>query len=362
MHARPSSRRSRGITLIAVMVGVSVGFIIIAAVFSGFGFFEGQRRQMTGGDGALQNTLGGISEIQRSVKAAGSSITRSGQLFCPSINIYYDGRGTLADGVPIAPVAIADGGSGSDTLTVAFGSSLFASMPIRIVEQMPNPSAILKANAFTGLAVGDLFVIGTPGTSLPCSLMQVTHLATTGQNVHIQHNPGQSGPWNPPNPRNVFSNAPDYPAGSVIARIGTLQWVRYQVRAGRLEAVDLIAGTTAAIAEHVVALKAAYGTVDGTNRAIEQWVSATDAWANPSALQIAAIRAVRLGVVLRNPEHVKSTRADGACDASATQTVSFWQDGPSFDLDTLGEDWRCFKYRTFTLVVPLRNVIYGGAE
>ncbi|MEO7402227.1 MAG: PilW family protein, partial [Burkholderiales bacterium] len=293
------------------------------------------------------------------VKHAGSAIIQSGVMNCTSINIYYDGD-VIANSAPLAPVFILSGGAGSsDEVTVTYGSSLFGPMRNQIIDQMPSPSSIFNANTGVGLAVGDLAMIGVPGSTLPCTLFQITHIAVTGQGTNIQHNPGVTAPWNPPNPVTEFTVAPAYPAGAVISRIGQLRWNTYRIRNNRLELVDIVNDTTDVLAEHVVGLRAWYGTSDGTNKNIEQWVAATGAWTTPTSAQIAATRAVQLAVIVRNPNHIKTTRSDGVCDATTTATLDTWDSGPTFDLSTTGTDWRCFKYRVLTLVVPLRNVIYG---
>ena len=351
--------RQGGATLIAIMVALLVSFTVSLGVYSSLSLFEGNRRTLVGGDSTLENAVAALSEVQRGVKHAGTSILQQGSLFCPSINIYYSGT-VVADGAPLAPAFIVDGGSSSDEITVAFGNSLFGAMQNRVIEDMPSPSAILKVNTNIGLAVGDLFLIGNPGSALPCSLKQVTSFPPAGPSwINIQTNPGASGPWNPPNPNTVFANAPSYPAGSIIMRIGRLNWLTYRVNNQRLEVVDELTDTSEIIAENVVAFKAWYGTSDGTNKNIEQWIPATGAWVTPTATQIAAMRGIQIAVVVRNPNHVKSTRSDGTCDATANASLELWPDGPTYDLAGVSSDWACFKYRTLSLVVPLRNVIYG---
>lgn len=357
VHDRPD--RQRGATLVAIMVALVISFTVSLGVYSSLAMFEGNRRALIGGDSTLENAVAALTEVQRGVKHAGTSILQQGSLYCPSINIYYDGD-TIADSAPLSPASIVDGGTASDELTIAFGNSLFGAMQNRVVEDMPSPSAILKVNSNVGLAVGDLFLIGLPGSALPCSLKQITSFPPAGPSwINIQTNPGASGPWNPPNPNTVFTTAPSYPAGAIIMRIGRLNWLTYRVRDERLEVLDEIAGTTEVIAENVVAFKAWYGTSDGTNKNIEQWVGATGSWVTPTATQIAAIRGVQIGVIVRNPNHVKSTASDGSCNATAQSSAELWPDGPTFPLSTLGTDWACFKYRTLSLVIPLRNVIYG---
>jgi type IV pilus assembly protein PilW len=352
-------RLQRGQTLISIMIGLLVSFAVTLGVYSTLSVFEANRREMMGGDASIENAVATLSEIQWGIKHAGSGIMQSGVLNCPTINIYHDGD-VIADSAPLAPVFITDGGaSGSDRVTVGYGSSLFGPMRNQIIDQMPSPSSIFNANTGVGLNVGDLALIGLPGSTLPCTLFQITQIQVTGQGTNIQHNPGVSAPWNPPQPEHEFTVAPAYPPGSTILKIGQLRWHTYRIVNNRLELYDIINDTTDVLAEHVVGLRAWYGTSDGTNKNIEQWVAATGAWTTPTPAQIAATRAVQLAVAVRNPNHIKTTRADGVCDATTVSTLETWDGGPTFDLSASGADWQCFKYRVLTLVVPLRNVIYG---
>lgn len=339
------------------MIGVIAGAMVIGAVASSLSFFQAQRRQLTGGDTILQAGLAGLTEIQRAVKGSGATIN-NGQALCSTINVYYDGRGAIADGASAAPVAATSGGTASDQLSVLAASSLFGAMPNRVVSPMPSASAVLKVSNTIGLADGDLFLVGLPNSTLPCSLMQVTQLMTTGFGKDIQHNPGSSGPWNPPNPATVFTNAPSYPEGSLILKVGAFNWLTYRIQGDNLEVVNRVTGASMVIAENVVGMRVWYGTSNGVTKSIEQWVAPTGSWATPSTTQIAAIRAVRIGLVLRNPEFVKPA-SGSTCDATANSTLRLWIDGPTFDVSNTAADWACYRYRTLNIVAPLRNTIYG---
>ncbi len=46
------------------------------------------------------------------------------------------------------------------------------------------------------------------------------------------------------------------------------------------------------------------------------------------------------------------------CDATKVPPTS-WDGGPALDLSS-NPDWQCYRYRTFSLVIPLKNVVFGG--
>lgn len=350
-------RTQGGVSLVSLLIGVLVGALVLTAAMSSFAFFQGQRRQLVGGDGVLQQGIAGLAELQRAVKSSGAT-TMNGALLCSTINIYRDGVGTIADGSPTSPVRIVDGGTGSDTLTVTIASSLMGTMPVRVVSSQPPNSKVLQVNTAMGIVTGDLILVGQPASTLPCTLKQVTNTNNTGWGANIQSNPGANGDWNPPNASNAFTTAPSYPAGSVVVKVGNFNWVTYRIVGDDLQMLDNATGATQVIAENVVGMRVWYGTSDGTNRNIEQWIGATGAWVTPTPVQVAAVRAVRIGLVLRNPEHERSSTG-GACDTTTNAVLTLWTGGPTFDLSTTGADWSCFRYRTLTLVAPLRNVIYG---
>lgn len=347
----------RGITLVSVMVGAIIGGIVAASAFASFSFFQVERRRTVGSDTATQGGLAAMIELQRAVKAAGAITMASGQPLCATINAFNAGSGVVADGRPIAAVAITDGGTNSDTLTLSFASSMFAGTPNRVITQMASTTGSLRLSNSIGLAAGDLVVVGAPGTQLPCTLMQVTGLPATGFNVDLQHAASPSAPWNPPDPAAVFTRAPLYPEGALVWKTGRLNWLTYRVIDSRLQVTDELSGAVEVIADQIVSMKVWYGANDGANKNIEQWIPATGPWAAPTPAQIATLRAVRIGLVVRvaapaNPEA-------GVCAATPAAIVTLWPGGPTFDLSGLGADWACYVYRTLTLVAPLRNVIYG---
>ena len=134
----------------------------------------------------------------------------------------------------------------------------------------------------------------------------------------------------------------------------------YRVAGGNLEAVNVVTNAVEVVASNVVMLKAWYGTSNGAISRIEQRVPATGAWASPlDALHINAIRAIRIAAVARSQHPEKPSVLGGTCDATTVAPAS-WPDGPTLDLSS-DSSWRCYRYRVLTLVIPLKNVIFGAS-
>lgn len=347
--------RQEGFSLVELMVGLFVSMLIVLVLMGSQMFFEASKRTMTGSANAVENAAISLYSIERDVRMAGLGLLTNGALACSSINIYYNGA-AKANGATAAPVTISHTDGAPDELTILQSASLLGAASNQIIAGMPTPSSILKANSGRGLSVGSLILVANPNGTDPCTLMQVTHIQQTGFGTDIQHNPGQSL-WNPPNPNNVFSNAPAYPAGSALLNVGTLGWGTYRVRNDALEYVDNITGQIGRVADNVVFLRAQYGVTNGASTTIDQWVDATSEWANLDSAHIRAIRAIRVGVIARSA-HREKPGQDGQCNTTS-EPPEAWPGGPVIDLSA-NPDWRCYRYRTFNIMVPLKNVIWGS--
>lgn len=73
--------------------------------------------------------------------------------------------------------------------------------------------------------------------------------------------------------------------------------------------------------------------------------------------------AVQVVLTARSNQPEKPSVAGGACDTTAANSVSLAWTGGSVDVSGniglgAGDDWKCYRYKTFETTVPLRNVIW----
>jgi len=154
-----------------------------------------------------------------------------------------------------------------------------------------------------------------------------------------------------------------FDANPRIHDVGALVLRTYSVDNGNLMARDdFSSGTQVQVANNVVALKAQYGISDAGSQIVNQWVSATlgpaGNWATPSLVDLRRVKAIRLAVVIRSAIKERPDAATGQCTVTSVAPVS-WPDGPAIDLSN-DPDWRCYRYRSFETVVPLRNVLWAN--
>jgi type IV pilus assembly protein PilW len=350
LHTRSQS----GLSVVEVMVGLMVGTLVTLSAWGSVMFYEANRRVAIGGNGALENALATAMAIQRDVKSAGLGFVFANTPACTSINVFHDGA-TVADGAAIAPVAIEDGGAGSDQVSVAYSGSILGGAPVQTISGMADPSDPIRVNTTGNITSGNLILVASANSAAPCTLMQASLATVAGFGTEIARSAGE---WNPGDPSGAFSNAPAYPANSSVIRADGFTWVTYRVTNASLEVVNNLTGAVDVLAENVVLLKAQYGASNGTAPHIEQWTSATDAWVPPlDAAHVSAVRAIRILVIARAP-HRERPAAGTACDATPDAPEG-WPGGAAVDLSA-DPDWQCYRYKRLLLTIPLKNVIFGG--
>jgi type IV pilus assembly protein PilW len=115
-------------------------------------------------------------------------------------------------------------------------------------------------------------------------------------------------------------------------------------------------------------MKAQYGISAGIGQPL-QWVSAgTAPWNALTSALAAEIKAIHVGIVARNPQFIQPATHGGSCDATVNTGAGsagkpyLWPGGPAVDLGaalaTDNPNWGCYKYRTFDLVMPLKNALF----
>lgn len=221
--------------------------------------------------------------------------------------------------------------------------------------------------------------------------MGVTNVATTANGVNVQHNSGTSL-WNPPNPVTAFINpvtgltaAPAYGTSAQMLPLGTFSRREYQALCNSLVFTDLNTGGAATpsctgstftnatpLAANVVNIQAQYGVIPSSLvGGIACWVNATGAstnacdasdWSSPTLANTKRIEAIHLAVTVISPQ-IEKPNSTGACTATASTAATnypvSWPGGPTIDVTTL-PNWKCYRYKVFQTIIPIRNAIWAN--
>ena len=126
---------------------------------------------------------------------------------------------------------------------------------------------------------------------------------------------------------------------------------------------QLVSDVSGVISDGIVLLKAEYGTDTNGNGVIDG-----NEWSQAAPLN-ARVLAVRLAVVARSAQPEKPSVVGGACDTTILNSAAYpaWIDSTNVPLDIsaslnlntgAGDDWKCYRYKTFENTVALRNVLW----
>ena len=117
----------------------------------------------------------------------------------------------------------------------------------------------------------------------------------------------------------------------------------------------------------IVNLQAQYGVSASANsNTVTDWVNATGTiWGNPSNANRNRIKAIRVAIVARNGllEKEGVSTACSSLDSNNPTGLCAWAGSdrnlaPNIDLTSI-TDWQRYRYRVFTTIIPLRNVIWA---
>jgi type IV pilus assembly protein PilW len=382
----PATARQRGASIVETMVGILIGLIVVAVIYNTLIVAEGFRRSTLGVADA--QVTGQLSQfiVGRELSNAGNGVMSG------------DGIAALAlcDEWRLRPMPalITDGGAAttSDTVTIFYSNSPKIVHPVRVED----PAMAAAADPITvaspnGFRVNDWFVATDRAAN--CTLGQVTAITQPDNSVYP---PAAAGGFVKLAFASKAGAAASYPVGpSRVVNLGqNMTRSLYSIDAAKsqLNTTDdnpglLVAATPVPLAQNVVLLKAQYG-VDTSNPpdAIPDcWTPADNsdtcgvgldfsaavfqtvpAPANMAA-RIAAIKAIRVAVVVRSEDVAKDDPANQTLwGRSAVGAPDVWLFNCAADDATCQGRLRInpmlqdgVRYRTYEATIPLRNSIWN---
>jgi type IV pilus assembly protein PilW len=331
---------------------------------------------------------------------------------CTTVNTYCSGdascgsvAGPIAD-FSLASVSVKDGAAGSpDTVTVRFFANpddsnfvppasgiVIANEPDPLTPSVPR----LRVSSNFGCRQGDLILVSDPkSTTSTCTLMQVSAVpGTTPGSLTLQHQAIATAPFNNPAWDTIVAGSlPTQPAGDTAVTAVATCFRRasnkaYFERSYSIDTANSLLRRTdntvvpvvvdEPVASGIVDMQAQYGIAADGAQNVTSWVDATTAagWDKPSPKaggvagttttgRLQDIKAVRISLLARSSQYEKpSSGAGGTCDATTgdpgTPGASGWSGWATFATDGYPGDWRCYRYRAFEIVLPLRNVIWAN--
>lgn len=348
-------RRQRGLSIVELMVGIVVSMLVGLAAAGSAIVFTAAQRQGVGVGGAVLGADGALAALKNDVALAGLGFFGEASYLCQNLALSVDAA-VPVNGTAFVPVRITAGANG-DSVDIVYGDRIESGANVRLQAASAGDAAALSS--FLPAAVGQAVLLApapaTPPSAAPCLVRTVTAVTASTPDVPQQLSfANQAGALHN---QAAFSMAPAFAAQDRITLLGQVRWNRY-VRVGDTLVLQrpLQAGAAdAVIARNVVGVRAQYGisAAAAGSTTLEAWQDATGAFAALNAATLPRVRGIRIGIVTRSPQREKADN-DGVCRASLAKPQLF-----GAEVDPPEADWACWRYRTSTVVVPLRNVVLG---
>ncbi len=390
MHARTSAssrRRSLGLSLVEILVGVAIGLIGIVAIFQAVAVWtKHTQTTSSGGDAQVAGTLA-LFSIERDVKQAGHGFGRAVSPVMGCLVAANDTTPARAFNFGLRAVDIAASAAGApDQINILYGDSSF------YVEEGAFTDATATTNKLrrrSGFKKGDLAVVAVnpsaSAASAACQLVQITddtdpdgytvgHTTTPFVTFYAASAPAVASRFNSAGSAPAFTSGTMYNLGPrPRLDVWSIQGNRLLTRTDQIDVGGGGAGPTSMqIAEGVINLKAEYGVDTNGNGIVDaaEWTTVAPAdWRTLFAIRVAVL------VRSRQYERNRDPAASGVRAVTPTAANPYYFGDPartflmrnvdgsadSFDDATADpNNWRYYRYRVYERVIPLRNMLWGN--
>lgn len=376
------SARARGFSMVELLVSLAIGMLALVFATRLITGAEQNKASALGGSDSMQNGMLAMFSISGDAQQAGFGLNDPLLLGCDTI--FSDNQGfTLAPSArgtgtvqPLAPAIIEAGGAAPDRISLYSGSAPSGTGAVRVVTNYIGGTSLNLDSEPFGFARGDVVVVAPEDRGGRCALTQVSANPTSAPFLAVaggqgfRYNSGGLGRTFDGGTTRVFNLGP----------AASLSFHTWSVANGflQLRSTDM-AGSGAApvtVAGDIVSIKAQYGFDTRTAAAFDphqglrvglwsaEMVDADSDAQVGGASDYERMAALRIAVVARSKTR-EPVNAAGACTATASLPVVFGSAEPlgvtpapqSVNVAVAGNDvdWRCYRYRVFETIVPLRN-------
>jgi len=367
--------RQLGMSLVEVLVAVAIGLIGILIITQAYLTGDKFNRSTMGEGGAQTNGTIALFTIERDVRQAGYGIADSRAFACGNIKYYVDPAGySLNAGGPLpnvslAPISITTTAGQPDQITVMYSSSASRVTPVALTTTSAAPN--FTVDGTYGFKTGDLVLAVNLSGAPACSLRKLT--GVTPASSKLQWNPGTGGEYNPPG----GGSLPSYAKDDLIFDLAQPTVRNFSIVNGNLRTTDSLLGdgttTSFDAVDGIIDLRAQFGKDNGVNNgtvnnttytANDGVIDSFDNTAPVTAADWSQVLALRVAVLSRIDNYEKPSVPGGNCDA--TTVVPLWSGNAAdpftvIDVATPTSQDRCFRYRVFETVIPLRNMIWRAS-
>lgn len=354
--------RTKGFSLVELLVGMAIGLLGIMVVTTVLTVNNTiQAKTAAAGESQSMGNLA-LYTVERDVKQAGYGLATPTLLGC-NLRGTDNVRGTALAVDGLAPVTISEGASAdlSDQVTVVYGTSELRMSSSYLLSSYDGGSGDIELINMFGFKAGDFFMLGKLPEKSTCVLGRVTatNVATskishisTGVNGRYNKSAGEGVAFSGNNVGEIFNMGPDfryltykvvYCPSNTYSSANCRDTPDDTHTQNLLVQESFLTGNVLVVAERVQAFKARYGHDSNGDGTVDTW----DTTEPTSSADWTTTSAIQMGLAIKD--------AVRATDAVSPSTLSLWHGGPSV---TLSAEDQHYRYKTYSVIVPLRNMIW----
>lgn len=347
---QPPRSGSSGFSIVELMIGLTIGLLVLLIIMQVFSVYEDQKRTTTSTSDAQTNGNIALALIKRDAQMAGFGLLPMDPASTMATNIAYrcdpsptydHDNDALTPAIDVLfPLVITDdaGPDGSDSITIRYGDPQGGGVPVEVLSVTG-----LDIGVETNLGCRDNdTVLAVQGTACTMTRVNDGDLAVETTSITVE-------------------NAAGITLGTALACMGQWQQRIYSVNNNAQLALNDMPNTTG-----IVNIQAQYGISNvGNSNQITQWVDASGIWAAPTVANRNRIKAVRVAVVARDGKRDTNVVTATCSSLTApdptglcTWAGSAGSPAPAIDLSALA-DWDHYRYRVFETIIPLRNMVWS---
>lgn len=385
------SHFQKGYSLIELLVGVTIGLIGMLAVSQVFVTFNQQRTTSTQTLEAQSNGVMALYLLERDLAQSGYGLMNL--QFCndgdgatdsdgdgtedndQEIHWYYSPASCTAScGVqtPLStkPLSITPGaGTASDTILVQYAKAASGAPGATVLTaQVASFSEAFQLTSVAGFSNEDIAVANVADS---CTMFQVTNVNTTDRSLAhttdytITANGVTENKTSAYNPTTLPAS-PGWEkalADNLVVNLGSVVSKRYSLSAdGALQMQGYIDSAATTLVEGIVYMKAQYGLNNSggaTDKSVDAWTTDLSSITSSGKVDYSKVLAVRVGVVARSPLYEKD-EVDAATTLTVLPEIKNSGGATIGAAQTYTVPDNHYRYKVYSTVIPLRNVIWGG--
>lgn len=360
-------RVQAGMSLIELLIGLLIGLVATLAITNLFSGFEARKRIISGGADAQTSGVLALYYMQRDAQNAGFGLpiynsSDPSPLRCP-MDTSINQAGVV---INLSPVIIVDGGDGNDILRIRYGNPASGGASVRATGNMTNPALV---GQLIGCQVNDIVLFHQSQVASNCSMARIQRLnADRTINALVELNTAPTA-----------SPVADLNGGDWVRFSCLGAWNQYEYSVNAAQELTRTGGTSGSppfpssvavpVTSDIVSLQAQYGVTNTADsegiflNRVDQWVDATKNYGPAITIDDRnRIRAIRIAVVARDGSLQRAAVSQQCTgNAQGLNRVCIWKSDATPGNVNMNHiaNWERYRYRTYEVTVPLRNIIWN---